>query len=284
MSRNSGRKNSATGLGTNKKATPTDPVTGTSGFSFATPTDHVDLPSGGKCYPEGHALHDKDSVEIKYMTAKEEDILTSQTLLKKGLAIERLLESVILDDSINPRDLLVGDRNAILVAARITGFGSDYETQVTCPSCLKGSVYTFDLDNVGIKASEPPEGVSETSSGTFIIELPTTGVTTEVKLLTGADEARILSLQESKKKHKLPESPLTDHLKTIIVSVDGHEDRSIINQFVENMPSRDTRYLRKQYDGLNPNIDMSFAFECPSCDTTTDVEVPFTISFLWPKQ
>jgi len=284
VSRNSGRKKSATGLETNKKATPTDPVIGTSGFSFATPTDHVDLPSGGQYYPEGHPLHGKDSVEIKYMTAKEEDILTSQNLLKKGLAIERLLESVILDDSINPKNLLVGDRNAILVAARVTGFGNEYETQVTCPSCLKGSLHSFDLDEVGVKASEPTEEVTRTEGGTFIIELPTTGVRTEVKLLTGADEARIMSLQESKKKHKLPEAPLTDHLKTIIVSVDGHEDRTIINQFVESMPSRDTRYLRKQYDGLNPNIDMTFAFECPACDATTDVEVPFTVSFLWPKQ
>ena len=284
MSRNSGRKKSATGLETNKKTTPTDPILGSSGFSFATPTEHVDLPSGGKYYPEGHPLHGKDSVEIKYMTAKEEDILTSQNLLKKGIAIERLLESIILDEGVNPKNLLVGDRNAILVAARITGLGNEYETQITCPACMQTCDHSFDLGEVGTKETSISEEVTETGSGTFIIRLPTTGVSAEVKLLDGNDESRLVALQETKRKKKLPESPLTDHLKSIIVSVDGHDDRSIINQFVDCMPSRDTRHLRNHYEGLNPNIDMTFEFECPACDTTTDVEVPFTVSFLWPKR
>ena len=280
MSRNSSRKKSATG--TPSKPVPADPVVN-SGFNFSTPTEHVDLPSGGKYYPEGHPLHGKESVEIKYMTAKEEDILTSQNLLKKGLAIERLLESVILDKTINPKTMLVGDRNAILVAARITGFGSEYETQITCPACSKNSEYSFDLEEAGRKEVVLPEGVEETDSGTFTLTLPITGVLTEVKLLNGADESKILANQESKRKHKLPESPLTDQLKAIIVSVNGHAERSVINNFVDNMPSRDTRHLRKAYENLTPNIDMSYEFTCTNCGHETDVEVPFTVSFLWPK-
>lgn len=284
MSRNSSRKKAATGSGTNAKPVAADPVLSAGGFNFSAPTEHVELPSGGKHYPEGHPLHEKDTVEIKYMTAKEEDILTSQSLLKKGLAIERLLESVILDKSINPKTLLVGDRNAILVATRITGFGSEYDTQINCPSCGTSTEYTFDLSESTTKSVELPEEVQQTSSGTYIVSLPVTGVQTEVKLLTGNDESKILAQQESKRKHKLPESPLTDQLKAIIVSVNGHTERGTINNFVDNMPSRDTRHLRKAYDILTPNIDMSYEFDCSACGAMTDVEVPFTVSFLWPKR
>ncbi len=280
MSRNSSRKKATAGLEKGKPA-PADPVA-TTGFNFSAPTEHVDLPSGGKFYPEGHPLHGKDTVEIKYMTAKEEDILTSQSLLKKGLAIERLLESVILDKNINPKTLLVGDRNAILVATRITGFGSDYETQITCPSCATSTEYSFDLDSVGISSGD--EEVETSENGNFFIELPTTNVTVEVKLLNGIDEQKLSSLLESKRKNKLQETPLTDHLKSIIVSVNGNTDRSVINQFVSVMPSRDTRHLRSIYAKATPNIDMTFEFDCPNCGANTDVEVPFTVSFLWPKQ
>ena len=284
MSRNSSRKKAASGLENNNKPAPADPVLSTGGFNFSAPTEHVELPSGGTHYQEGHPLHGKDTVEIKYMTAKEEDILTSQSLLKKGIAIERLLESVILDKTINPKTLLVGDRIAILVASRITGFGSDYETQITCPACTTQSDYTFDLQEAKAKEIEVPEEVSETSTGTYIVTLPVTGVQAEVKLLNGVDEANILAQQQSKRKHKLQETPLTDQLKAIIVSVNGHVERSVVNNFVDNMPSRDTRHLRRIYDNLTPNIDMNYEFDCPACNSTTDVEVPFTVSFLWPKR
>ena len=284
MSRNSSRKKASTGDLTKQKPVAADPVLSAGGFNFTAPTEHVELPSGGTHYPEGHPLHGVSTVEIKYMTAKEEDILTSQSLLKKGLAIERLLESVILDKTINPKTLLVGDRNAILVASRITGFGSDYETQITCPSCTSKTDYSFDLNEAEPKTIEVPEDVEQTSSGTYIITLPVTGVQTEVKLLNGLDEANIMAQQQSKRKHKLQETPLTDQLKAIIVSVNGHAERGVINNFVDNMPSRDTRHLRGVYEDLTPNIDMNYEFDCPACGSTTDVEVPFTVSFLWPKR
>lgn len=284
MSRNSQRK--ATGL-ERQKPSPADPAIdtagGTNGLNFSTPTEHVDLPSGGVFYPENHPLHGKDSVEIKYMTAKEEDILTSRSLLRKGLALERLLESILLDKTINPRDLLVGDRNAILIASRITGFGPEYETQVTCPSCNTSSEYTFDLGEVKAKEREIPPEITQTSEGTFLLDLPSTQVQVELKLMTGVDEQKISQRQESKKKHKLPESPLTDQLRMIIKSANGHQEHSIINSLIENMPSKDTRYLRRMYDKITPNIDMSQNFECPSCFSVTDLEVPFTVAFFWPK-
>ena len=280
MSRNNQRKKA--GL-ESKKPIPADPVSETGGLNFATPTEHVDLPSGGQFYKTGHPLHGKDTIEIKYMTAKEEDILTSKNLLKKGLAIERLIESVLVDKTINPKSLLVGDRNAILVATRITGFGADYTTQVTCPSCNTTQECTFDLSDTGATEINISTEITQTEEGTFILELPVTGVHVEVALLTGADEKRLLDQQESKKKHKLDETPLTDQLKAIIKSVNGHTERSTINQFVQTMPSRDTRYLRSRYDEITPNIDMTNHFECENCGYEADVEVPFSTSFFWPK-
>jgi len=254
-------------------------------LTFSAPTEHVDLPSGGRYYSEGHPLHNKDTIEIKYMTAKEEDILTSRNLLKKGLAIERLLSSIIIDKTIDPGSLLIGDRNALIVAARITGFGEEYETKVQCPACAANVDHTFDLTNVSVNyAEEVPEEVQATDGNTFIVSLPIMKIDIELKLLEGHDERRIIQLQENKRKKKLPETPLTDQLSAIIQSVNGSGDRSSINSLVNMMPAKDTRYLRRLYDRVIPNVDMSHNFECTECGYLTDLEVPFTTDFFWPKR
>ncbi len=109
------------------------------------PTEFVELPSQGKYYPARHPLHNKESVKVRQMTAKEEDILTSRTLLKKGIALDRLLTNIIVDKSIDPQALLVGDRNAIIISTRVSGYGSEYSTKVSCPSCGTAQPYVFDL-------------------------------------------------------------------------------------------------------------------------------------------
>jgi hypothetical protein len=283
MSRNKGRK--STGLTPNAPImASTDPLQEGS-FSFATPTEHVDLPSQGKYYSESHPLHNEESIEIRFMTAKEEDILTSKSLLKKGIAIDRLLQSIVIDKSINVDSLLVGDRNALLVASRITGFGEDYEIKVACPSCAEYSEYTFDLSEIENSIASTPEelGITETDSGTFILHLPLTKTDVELRLLNGKDERRILQMQESKRKRNISETSTTDQLSAIIVSVNGEDDAVTIGQLIQNLPTRDVRYLRGVYDKLVPNIDMTQEFACPACDTITDLEVPFTTSFFWPK-
>ena len=145
-------------------------------LSFVTPTEVVDLPSGGRYYPDGHPLHNTDSIEIRHMTAKEEDILTSEALLRKGLALDRMLQALLVDQTINLDDLLVGDKNALIVAARITGFGSEYVTNLTCPSCNEANEAEFDLEDIEHSTGTADvEGVTFTSSGTFTFTLPTTG-------------------------------------------------------------------------------------------------------------
>jgi hypothetical protein len=115
-------------------------------LDFSTPTEFVELPSEGRYYPEDHPLHNESVVEIRHMTAKDEDILTSRALLKKGLALDRFLKNILVDKRIDMDSLYVGDKNAILVGARVTGYGPSYDTQITCPVCATTNKFSFDLD------------------------------------------------------------------------------------------------------------------------------------------
>ena len=133
-----------------------------SGFNFIVPTEVVDLPSKGKYYPEGHPLKGVDSIEIRHMTAKEEDILTSQSLIKKGLAITKLLQSIIIDKSIRVDDLLIGDKNALLVASRIHGYGPEYNVTLNCPNCGARFETVADLNDIQEKQLEPAENIVAT--------------------------------------------------------------------------------------------------------------------------
>jgi hypothetical protein len=263
-----------------------DPVAALSatGLTFATPTEFVELPSGGKYYPEGHPLHNQETVEIKFMTAKEEDILSSKTLLKQGIALERLLKSIMVDKRVNPSTLLSGDRNAILIASRITGYGSEYKTKITCPSCMASADSTYDLEDVTIVEREEDEEVTWTENNTMIIELPLTKVLIEASLLTGKEELHLTRIQENRRKKKQPETTLTDALKVMIVSINGEDTRDIISKFIEVAPARDLNHFRKIYERNTPNIDMKQDFECDSCGYLTDLEVPLTADFFWPKR
>tara|TARA_Y100001937_G_C7115758_1_gene330049 strand:- start:276 stop:1133 length:858 start_codon:yes stop_codon:yes gene_type:complete len=257
-------------------------------LSFSVPTEVVDLPSKGLFYPEGHPLHGKDTVEIKYMTAKEEDILTSESLLRKGTAIDRMLQNLILDEGVHVNDLFVGDKNALLIAARISGYGEGYDTTVTCPACYKTQEYTFDLaacEPKPLMTSDALSGLEGVSyeDGVYSLKLPRSGATVSVRLLSGKDEKDIEAAKQNKKKYKLPDSSLTDLLKAIIVSVNGSTARDEVNNFVDSMPALDSRHIRKMYPLLTPNIDMSQDFQCSSCGHEQALEVPVTANFFWPE-
>ena len=250
------------------------------------PTEMVDLPSRGYFYFDGHPLS-SGKVEIKYMTAKEEDILTSPSLVKKGLAIDRLLKSIIVEKSIDPHSLLVGDRNAILVASRVTGYGAEYPIKATCPSCGATSDWTVDLGMLGMKEGgiDNAQGydIVENGNGTFDITLPKTGVVATVKLMQGKDEKDLGLKMQKRKKHKLHEANLTEQLNHMIIAVNGSEVNSDIRNFINVIPAFDSRYLRNAYTNVVPNIDMTQDFECDECSYEGQLEVPLTAEFFWPK-
>lgn len=284
MARNNSRR---TGGDDDKRPVQdTSPPPNLAPLDFSTPTEFVELPTEGRYYPEDHPLHNESVVEIRHMTAKDEDILTSRALLKKGIALDRFLQNILVDKRINLDSLYIGDKNAILVGARVTGYGPSYDTQVTCPVCTTTNKFSFDLESGNLNSGGNFEEyeITEKDNGLFVIKTPATKVDVEVRLFTGQDEKYLLKTSAEKKKRNLPESSLTDQLNLMIVSINGRTDNMTLKSFIDNMPARDARYLREAYEKIVPNVDLAQSFTCESCDYETDqMEVPFTTDFFWPK-
>ena len=274
MSRNQDRLG-----GVQQSDTSPPPQQGGGGFSFVVPTEFVDLPSQGRFYAQGHPLHGKDSIEIKQMTAKEEDILTSRTLLKKGVALDKLIESLIVDKTINPATLLVGDRNAIIIAARVSGYGNDYDTSVSCPACGTKQTYSFDLNSAHLVHGQTREDlqVTDNGDGTITCVLPKTQVTVVARLLTGREEKRLIDVANTG-------TLISTQLQSIITSVNGDTSPQAIDYLANNLPSFDSRHLRMVMKMATPNIDLTQKFSCTNCGHTQEMEVPLTADFFWPDR
>ena len=283
MARNNQRRTKATPA---KEEQQEAAPTAASPLSFVTPTEFVDLPSQGRFYGPAHPLYGKETVEIRFMTARDEDILTSQTLLKKGVAIEKFLSNIIVDKTIQPNRLLVGDRNAILVAARITGYGETYETNVTCPACNTKATFPFNLKTTKIYHGDDHEdyNITNMDDGSFLVDLPLTKVQAQVRVLNGADEAEITQMVDRNRRRTSIEGNLTAQFSKSIISLNGDTDKNTINQFIEMMPAYDARYLRGAYRCITPNIDLSQEFCCSNCGHEQEMGVPFTADFFWPNR
>ena len=255
-------------------------------FSFIVPTEFVELPSRGVFYPPNHPLHNQDTIEVKQMTAKEEDLLTSRALLKKGLALDRVISSIILDKNINPSTLLVGDRNAILIAARVSGYGNSYETNVTCPACEAVNKHVFDLNDLEVYHGDSVDAseVTQNEDGTFTTLLPRIKVEATFRLLSGHDEKNLLKQVENARKRRQEENSVTRQLRQIVVAVNGNTEQQNINYVIDNMPSSDARHLRLMYKLTAPDIDMTQDFTCSECGHEQDMEVPLTADFFWPDR
>ncbi len=260
----------------------TQPPAQTGGFSFVVPTEFVELPSQGKFYPQGHPLHGQDSIEIRQMTAKEEDMLTSRTLLKKGVALDRVIANLIVNKGIDPDSLLVGDRNAIIIATRVSGYGNIYETKVACPACGTTQEYSFDLNRANIYDGEDARdlGVKVNDDGTFNVSLPRTGVDVQFRLLNGRDEKTFLSGMQNDRKTKA-EKNITRQIAAIVVSLNGDNSMQAKQYFIDNVPSIDSRHLRLAYRLAAPNVDLTQHFQCSECSHEQDMEMPLTAAFFW---
>jgi len=252
-------------------------------FGWTVPIEEVPLPSGGLIYPAGNPLHGRETLQIKAMTAQEEDILMSQALIKEGTVVQHLIRSSLIDKSVDPDDLLAGDRNSILVAIRITGYGSEYRASVTCPTCSKTSLGTFDLAGIEIKrlGAQPIQpGLNE-----FSFVLPVTKKQVRFKLLTAFDENESNKIRE-KMKALFPdqkvEGVVTKQLENQIISIEGKTDRSAISAFVKAMPAADSRALRNHMISIEPGLKMQVDFSCKMCGAESKVALPLGAGFFWP--
>jgi len=251
-------------------------------FGLDIPIESVPLPSKGLIYPVDSPVYGKETLEIRPMTAKEEDILTSRALIKKGTVLSELMRSCLVDKNIDPDMLISGDRNALMIALRITGYGADYSVEVDCPACGTNAKNDFDLSELAIKRLE----VSPVAEGAnlFEVQLPVTKKSVQVKFLTGHDEQDIAKTAERKKKQGLQknDTAVTDRLIRSIVAVDDIRDKNKIGLFVRNMPARDSLALRKFLDNYEPGIEMKAWMTCSNCHESSEVRLPLGASFFWP--
>ena len=237
------------------------------------PTEEVTLPSKGLLYPEGSPLS-KGTIEMKYMTAKEEDILTNQNYIENGTVIDKLLQSLIVT-KIDYDDLLVGDKNAILIAARILGYGSEYSFQ------YKEENIEIDLTNVEDKPLN--EKLITKGKNTFHYTLPTSKTEITFKLLTHKDEKAITNeIKGLKKIDKKSSFEITTRMKYLITSINGDSDKKTIREFVDTqLLARDSRSLRNYASNIQPDVDLTFEYEDNKGDTSR-VNIPIDVNFFWP--
>ena len=237
------------------------------------PSEVIDLPSEGRLYPKDSPLSN-GKIEIKYMTAKEEDILTSQNLIKKGVVIDRLLDSLILTNGVKTDDMILGDKNAVMVAARILAYGPEYTCQV---NTRNGETIeqTFNLADCPFK--KLPKDVKENS---FEVTLPISKNKIKFKLLTGKEEKQIEKDLKASKKLGSVSPELTTRLRYLIKEVDGDSSDSVINNVSQNMLARDGMFLRKEIQKVSPDIDLSQEIEVGG--ESVKVAIPMTVGFFWP--
>jgi hypothetical protein len=243
------------------------------------PTEVIPLPTQGWFYPDGHPLS-SGNIELKQMTAREEDILANQELIKKGKVLDKLIESLLINKSIRTDDILIPDKNAIFVSIRRLAYGDDYPVSITCPQCQEEQKVNINLGSLGYKQFDFTQYAK--GSNSFSFTLPVSQKQITYKILSQFDEQNIDSELAQYKKAK-ESKELTTRLTYLITSVDGNSDRNAIRSFVNNtLTSRDSLALRKHMRETNPDIDMSFDFKCASCDFERRTDVPLGASFLWP--
>lgn len=237
---------------------------------FELPTETIELPSKGLLYPEDSELA-KGTVEMKYMTAHEEDILTNQSYIQKGTILDKLMKSLIIS-KINYDELLIGDKNAIMVAARVLGYGKDYKFN------YDGESQTVDLSLLENK--ELDENLFKSKTNDFPFTLPNSGTEVTFKLLTHKDEQDISRELEGLKKINKDSSPeLTTRLKYLITSVSGERDKKDIREFIDNyLLAMDSRALREYIKEIQPDVDLTFFPDSYG----SGVNIPIGVNFFWP--
>jgi hypothetical protein len=237
---------------------------------FKLPTEIIDLPSQGKLYASDSPLAE-GKIEMKYMTAKEEDILTNQAYIRDGIVLDKLLQSLIVT-KFNYSDLLIGDKNAIMIAARVLGYGKDYKFN-----------YASEEQVVDLSQIEPlplTDEIKKAESNEFSFTLPSSENTVTFKLLTHGDEKKIEQELKGLSKINKKSSPIvTTRLKHQILSVNGEDELPKVREFVDSfLLAQDSRALREEIKRIGPDVDLTFFPE----GSDRRVDIPIGLSFFWP--
>jgi hypothetical protein len=243
----------------------------------------IELPSKGWFYPPTSPMA-SGKIELLYMTAAHEDILTSKSWIQKGVVLDKLMEALLVDKTVSYDDLLVGDKNALMVAARVLGYGKTYKVTMACPQCEFKTEQEINLEEFPDKDIE--FAPAQKGKNEFLFELPISGKVISFKLLTQKDikaaEKELSALEKVSKGGTSKE--VTTRMKYSILSIDGNPDKKELIEFIANMPARDAMAWREYAKSINPDIEMLFDFECSKCGFTQGgTEVPIDANFFWPN-
>lgn len=247
-------------------------------FPFA--TEVISLPSQGLGYPESSPLS-KGEITLKLMTAKEEDILTSANLIRKGLHLDKLIESVVVEPGVNINDLLIGDKNAILIITRMLAFGPDYDITVTDSVSDENVVIKIDLSKLKTKEIDYSK---LNRNNEYDFTLPKSKALIKFKLLTHGDELAIQKDVEASEKILKQGNEITTRFRRIITEVDGNRDLGYISNFVSNrLLAMDSKSLRKHILELTPDLDLNMEYENSEGETEA-LRIPFGVDFFYPTE
>jgi len=244
---------------------------------FIVPTEEIELPSMGAFYPTG-----KKTVKIKYLTAEEDDVLFSTELIKSGRVLDALLQIVVIDKDIHPDDMVVGDRNAILIHVRRTGMGEEYRPgKVVCPSC--GEQYEPEVDLSKLKLNFLKDKPDERGEYSFLLPIMKKNI--KFRLLNGRDETQIGKAATTKKgatNYKVSKA-ITERYRRQIMEVEGNRDKLYISKLISAMPMKDSLVFREYVKLISPGVDFNYEFECLNCGHRYEDEVPMTYRLFYPN-
>lgn len=237
--------------------------------------DVISLPSGGKFYK-----NKKATVEVAYLTASDENILTSPNLLQSGKVIDVLLDRKVIDKDIRPGQMLSGDKNAILFFLRATGYGEMYPVELTDPK--DGKKFETNIDISEFKSKEITIEPDENGECLFFLEKSKAKI--KFRYLTSDEDDKIIREDENRRK-KLGQNAisqlLTLRMASQVTEIDGNREKGYIQNFIDNMPVLDSGTLRKFITDNEPGLDLNISVEAPSGEFFFG-ELPITSKFLWP--
>lgn len=267
------------GLAQPKQEVPVQMQSAPKSYPFA--TEVITLPSRGLVYAEGSALA-KGEITMKLLTAKEEDILTSTNLIRKGIVLDKLLESIIVDSNVNINDLVIGDKNAILIASRILAFGPEYKVTVTDPQENEPVEVSVDMSQLNTKEIDESK-LNRKNEYDFV--LPKSGTQIKFKLMTHGDEVAVSKDVEASLKIMKQGNDIQARYRRLIVEVNGNRDAGYISNFVANqLLAADSKALRKHMNEISPDIDLKFNYTSPFTGETEALKVPIGVDFFYPSE
>lgn len=253
-------------------------------FGWEVPIELIPLPSRGAIYSPDSPLYNKDTVKIKAMTAHEEDILASPAFHKEGTSLTHLIQSCLTEKNIDSESMILGDRIALMIGIRVTGYGPEYHASGDCTSCGQKNNFVIDLGTLPIKRLN----ISPVRPGEnqFEFSLPVMKKKVVFKYMTEKEdrERKIAISNVQKLMGTSIANNITSFLENSIVSVDGITDKLKIKHFVMNMPAYDSRELRKFINDNEPGMDLTCSFNCKSCGTVNETKMPMTTEFFWPTK